>query len=192
MPREVQILEATRKLYKRLDSLAKVIKTSGEGEPDLVGSVLGVSLNIECKQPGEKPEPLQIHRLKEWARSGAIAGWTDDGKTFTLIDQDANITEGATFETLVVWIHSRTNLHAHLTGDDLLAVLPVDTLPEELRDAKAEAAATDPYFSMREVNNGLRAVKDYCNKRGIYGQDIVDVFNSGMIQTMIDSGDLSR
>ena len=56
---------------------AKCIKTSGEGEPDLICCVGGQTYAIECKQPGETPRRLQIIRLQEWARSGAFAAWTD-------------------------------------------------------------------------------------------------------------------
>lgn len=45
------------------------------GEPDLFGSIDGRHFEIEVKQPGRKPEPIQHRRLEEWKETGAITGW---------------------------------------------------------------------------------------------------------------------
>lgn len=80
MPRERSILIRVRDRCRKIG--AKCVKTNGEGEPDLICSVRGHTVVIETKQPGEKPEPLQMVRLREWSMSGATACWTDDATTF--------------------------------------------------------------------------------------------------------------
>lgn len=72
---EKQIVNRTRELMKSAG--AKTIKTSGAGEPDVVGCYRGFSFAIECKQPGKKPTPLQYARMREWRRAGGIAFATD-------------------------------------------------------------------------------------------------------------------
>lgn len=74
-PREREIVTRIRKLLTSAG--AKVIKTSGQGEPDLIGTYQGFAFAIECKQPGKKPTALQVRRLSEWRRAGAIAFATD-------------------------------------------------------------------------------------------------------------------
>src|SRR5512146_1743807 len=68
-----------RKILAALNSLpeTKVIKVGSEcevGTPDLLGCSRGRMVALEVKQPGEKPRPIQSHRLDEWRRAGAIAG----------------------------------------------------------------------------------------------------------------------
>lgn len=41
------------------------------GDPDICGLWRGVHFEIELKQPGENPTPLQRLRLEEWGRAGA-------------------------------------------------------------------------------------------------------------------------
>jgi hypothetical protein len=41
------------------------------GDPDIYGCYRGFFFTIECKQPGERPTRLQVHRLEEWAAAGA-------------------------------------------------------------------------------------------------------------------------
>lgn len=58
---------------------AKCIKIHGSplmerGTPDLIGSYQGRTFAIETKQPGEKPDPIQVFRLREWKRAGARTG----------------------------------------------------------------------------------------------------------------------
>ena len=77
MPYERVVVKKARQKIDLIDPRAKLIKTSGEGEPDLVGAVLGRAVAIECKQPGEQPTKLQMWRLAEWAKSGAVALWFD-------------------------------------------------------------------------------------------------------------------
>ena len=44
------------------------------GDPDLYGSLRGVHFEMEVKQVGNDPTPIQIRRLEEWAAAGAIVG----------------------------------------------------------------------------------------------------------------------
>lgn len=44
------------------------------GTPDIVGTYNGLAFVVEMKRPGEVPEPLQLHRLREWRAAGARAG----------------------------------------------------------------------------------------------------------------------
>lgn len=81
MPLEAAVLNRARRNLERL-GYSHFIKTSGEGEPDLVGCVNGRSVVCECKQPGETPTPLQMTRLMQWHTSGAIALWTDDAEHY--------------------------------------------------------------------------------------------------------------
>lgn len=76
------------------------MKTSGEGEPDLVGCLpFGRAVVIECKQPGEKPAPLQYARLRQWSNAGAHALWTD-GLTFWKVLPDGSDVRLCDFENL--------------------------------------------------------------------------------------------
>lgn len=86
MPREDAVLARVRAALNAIR--AKCIKTSGEGEPDLVCSVRGATVVIETKQPRLKPEPLQYQKLREWDESGALALWTNDGRTLNRIVSD--------------------------------------------------------------------------------------------------------
>lgn len=57
-----------------------VVKVHGSaagvrGTPDLLACVRGRFVAAELKQPGKKPTPLQMKRLREWAAAGALAGW---------------------------------------------------------------------------------------------------------------------
>lgn len=44
------------------------------GDPDIDGCIRGRSLQLEVKRPGEKPTLLQVRRLEEWRKAGAIVG----------------------------------------------------------------------------------------------------------------------
>lgn len=44
------------------------------GDPDLYGTICGRHFELELKRPGEGPTPLQILRLEEWRKAGAIVG----------------------------------------------------------------------------------------------------------------------
>jgi len=85
MPRESAIVAKVRRSVAKHDPRAKLIKTSGEGEPDLIGSYGGRAVAIEVKQPGKEPTALQRRKLLEWAAAGAMVYWTDDGETFHLV-----------------------------------------------------------------------------------------------------------
>lgn len=85
-PREREIVARHKTLFRGLG--IKVLKTSGEGEPDLVGSLEGFAFAIECKQSGKKPTPLQEARLTEWRASGAIAFASDNPADSVFILED--------------------------------------------------------------------------------------------------------
>ena len=42
------------------------------GDPDLTILYRGIHVECELKRPGEEPTPLQLHRLAEWGRAGAV------------------------------------------------------------------------------------------------------------------------
>ena len=44
------------------------------GDPDLYGSIRGRHFELEVKQVGTPPTPLQVRRLEEWRAAGAIVG----------------------------------------------------------------------------------------------------------------------
>ena len=43
------------------------------GDPDITGCWNGRHFEIEVKQPGNHPRPLQLKRLQEWRDAGAVA-----------------------------------------------------------------------------------------------------------------------
>jgi hypothetical protein len=45
------------------------------GHPDLLGCLRGRFVACELKQPGKVPTPLQMKRLRDWGRAGALIGW---------------------------------------------------------------------------------------------------------------------
>jgi len=45
------------------------------GDPDITGCIDGLHIEIEVKVFPEQPEPLQRHRLKQWAKAGACCCW---------------------------------------------------------------------------------------------------------------------
>ncbi len=44
------------------------------GDPDLYGSIRGRHFEIEVKRPRNAPTELQLARLRDWERSGALVG----------------------------------------------------------------------------------------------------------------------
>jgi hypothetical protein len=42
------------------------------GDPDIDACVRGRSVQLEVKRPGEKPTPLQLKRIEQWRRAGAV------------------------------------------------------------------------------------------------------------------------
>lgn len=44
------------------------------GDPDLSGCLNGRHFELEVKRPGNEPTPLQLVRLAEWQRAGALVG----------------------------------------------------------------------------------------------------------------------
>lgn len=49
--------------------------TGSVGEPDVDGCSNGRSLKFEAKAGTAKPTDMQLVRLREWARCGALVGW---------------------------------------------------------------------------------------------------------------------
>jgi len=86
MVREAAVLLRVRKELNALGA-AKFMKTSGAGEPDLVGCVDGVTIVCEVKTPGNVPRPLQRAQLRAWAFAGALALWTN-GQTYYCVHKD--------------------------------------------------------------------------------------------------------
>lgn len=44
------------------------------GDPDIDACLRGRSVQLEVKRPGEKPTALQVKRLDEWRKAGAVVG----------------------------------------------------------------------------------------------------------------------
>jgi len=42
------------------------------GDPDIDACIRGRSVQLEVKRPGERPTPLQVKRLREWRKAGAL------------------------------------------------------------------------------------------------------------------------
>jgi hypothetical protein len=42
------------------------------GDPDIDACIRGRSVQFEVKRPGERPTPLQVKRLEEWRKAGAV------------------------------------------------------------------------------------------------------------------------
>jgi len=42
------------------------------GDPDIDACIRGRSVQLEVKRPGEKPTALQLKRIEEWRRAGAV------------------------------------------------------------------------------------------------------------------------
>ncbi|MGE5486997.1 MAG: VRR-NUC domain-containing protein [bacterium] len=42
------------------------------GDPDIDACIRGRSVQLEVKRPGERPTPLQLKRLEEWRKAGAV------------------------------------------------------------------------------------------------------------------------
>ena len=69
-------------LLRYLGSLprSKAINVHGgiyteRGTPDVIGCVGGQMVAFECKRdPSEKPTRIQLWRLSEWLRAGAVVG----------------------------------------------------------------------------------------------------------------------
>ena len=44
------------------------------GDPDITGCYEGRHFELEVKRPGNLATPLQLERLEEWRRAGALVG----------------------------------------------------------------------------------------------------------------------
>ena len=69
------------------------------GDPDITGCIAGRHFEFEVKRSGERPTPLQVKRLGEWADAGAItAVVTSVANVRGLIEQHGvlpGVTDGA-------------------------------------------------------------------------------------------------
>lgn len=78
MPREKSIDNAILAWLNSLDGCLARKMHGGEfsvkGDPDIFGCYRGRMFQIENKRPGEEPEPIQLARLRQWARAGAKVG----------------------------------------------------------------------------------------------------------------------
>lgn len=75
-----------RKIVQKLSGYCLIRKRHGtvfavRGDPDLYGVLPlthpvwpGRHFELEVKRPGERPTPLQITRLSEWEKAGALVG----------------------------------------------------------------------------------------------------------------------
>lgn len=60
------------------------------GDPDIDACVRGRSVQLEVKRPGEKPTALQVKRLEEWRRAGAITAVVNSvADVRNLLDENA-------------------------------------------------------------------------------------------------------
>ena len=63
------------------------------GDPDIDACLRGRSVQLEVKRPGERPTPLQLKRLEEWRRAGAVVGVvTSVAATKTLLEENSLLT----------------------------------------------------------------------------------------------------
>lgn len=46
-----------------------------KGNPDITGCLNGRRIEIEVKQPGQKPTPIQFAVMRKWEKAGAVVGW---------------------------------------------------------------------------------------------------------------------
>lgn len=71
-------------IRKRLENdgwlVNKLILTSKPGTPDLIAHKDGRTIYIEVKRPGEKPRPLQAHRMEQIRRQGIEVYTIDDSQ----------------------------------------------------------------------------------------------------------------
>lgn len=86
-----------KKIIDYLESIGaytiKVITANKSGVPDVHACYQGRWISIECKVPGEQPEPLQYHHLNQIQKAGGLATWA------TSVDQvKLFITQNFTFK----------------------------------------------------------------------------------------------
>lgn len=53
----------------------KVITANHSGVSDIQACYQGRWISIECKIPGESPDPLQLHHLQMVQKAGGLATW---------------------------------------------------------------------------------------------------------------------
>lgn len=78
MPLEKEIVNQIIRWLKTIPN-CEVRKLHGsvystKGDPDIYGCIDGRMFQIECKQPGKNPRPIQTKRLKDWRKAGAASG----------------------------------------------------------------------------------------------------------------------
>ena len=76
MSSEQQIQSQVIKYLESIGAyVVKVITSNHAGTPDICACLNGRWLSIECKRPGFKPEPLQLHHLSQIQKAGGLATW---------------------------------------------------------------------------------------------------------------------
>jgi hypothetical protein len=88
MPRETSIVDSIKRHALAYPGMV-LLKRHGDagsvdGHPDLSGCFLGLHLEVEVKRPGQEPRPLQLARLAEWRRAGAIVMVCHSAEEFDL------------------------------------------------------------------------------------------------------------
>ncbi len=75
-----QIIKYINKNYPLSEARKRLSTGSSNntGYPDITGSVCGIRIEIEVKQPGKKPSKLQLSRLKKLKQLNIIAFWADN------------------------------------------------------------------------------------------------------------------
>jgi Holliday junction resolvase len=80
VPGQPERIKVTNRVIRLLRTVprTKFIKIHGSaymesGTPDVFAMVQGTFFAIECKVPGEQPDPIQAHRLRQWAEAGSVA-----------------------------------------------------------------------------------------------------------------------
>lgn len=76
MQSEQQIQSQIIKYLESINAyVIKVITSNHSGTPDICACIQGRWLSIECKRPGFKPDPLQLHHLQLIHKAGGLATW---------------------------------------------------------------------------------------------------------------------
>lgn len=71
---ESKIKAAIMKELEKVPGLMVRKQHGAAGDPDLYGSYHGQHFELKVKRPGAHCTPLQVQRLQEWARAGALTG----------------------------------------------------------------------------------------------------------------------
>jgi hypothetical protein len=90
------------KLYLEGHSALNLITASKAGFSDVLScSPFGLFWSVEVKRLGEKPSKIQLYRLAQFEKRGAIAFWCDSYEDFLVKFNDGTIREANRQVTLV-------------------------------------------------------------------------------------------